>query len=123
MVREYLYKTLPLKLTIRSFSGYPPRYMDSRNGYFKRSTGIKVSDATSSGENPNSLDISNKTNDVESGTDAIKVKVNKKKIRTLTPTSKQLASLNLKEGKNVVIFTFSTAMLGKQQVKFSSSNL
>nr|GMD89005.1 phosphatidate phosphatase PAH2-like isoform X1 [Ipomoea batatas] len=48
--------------------------------------------------------------------DVCKVKVTKKKLRVLTPTSEQLASLNLKEGKNVVIFTFSTPMLGKQQV-------
>lgn len=45
-----------------------------------------------------------------------KVKVTKKKVRVLTPTSEQLASLNLKKGKNIVIFTFSTPMLGKQQV-------
>ncbi|XP_031497137.1 uncharacterized protein LOC116262154 isoform X2 [Nymphaea colorata] len=39
-----------------------------------------------------------------------------KKVRTIIPTSEQLASLNLKEGQNIVTFTFSTAMLGKQQV-------
>ncbi|GAB2219784.1 hypothetical protein Droror1_Dr00007421 [Drosera rotundifolia] len=39
-----------------------------------------------------------------------------KSLRATTPTSEQLASLNLKEGKNVVTFTFSTAMLGEQQV-------
>ncbi|KAF3773418.1 Phosphatidate phosphatase [Nymphaea thermarum] len=39
-----------------------------------------------------------------------------KKVRTIIPTSQQLASLNLKEGQNIVTFTFSTAMLGKQQV-------
>ncbi|KAL2318576.1 hypothetical protein Fmac_032452 [Flemingia macrophylla] len=32
-----------------------------------------------------------------------------------TPTSEQLASLNLKEGRNTIIFSFSTAM-GKQQI-------
>ncbi|KAJ6722425.1 LIPIN [Salix koriyanagi] len=37
-------------------------------------------------------------------------------VRANTPTSEELASLNLKEGRNVVTFTFSTAMLGKQQV-------
>ncbi|CAJ2641002.1 phosphatidate phosphatase LPIN3 [Trifolium pratense] len=40
----------------------------------------------------------------------------KKKVRETTPTSEQIASLNLKEGRNIVTFTFSTAMLGKQQV-------
>lgn len=40
----------------------------------------------------------------------------KRKVRETTPTSEQLASLNLKEGRNIITFTFSTAMLGKQQV-------
>ncbi|XP_027353930.1 phosphatidate phosphatase PAH1-like isoform X2 [Abrus precatorius] len=40
----------------------------------------------------------------------------KKKVRVTTPTSEQLASLNLKDGMNTVTFTFSTAVLGKQQV-------
>ncbi|XP_061343170.1 phosphatidate phosphatase PAH2-like [Gastrolobium bilobum] len=40
----------------------------------------------------------------------------KKKVTGKTPTSEQLASLNLKEGRNTVTFTFSTAVLGKQQV-------
>ncbi|GLT46985.1 hypothetical protein SLA2020_207080 [Shorea laevis] len=41
----------------------------------------------------------------------------KKMAKVNTPTSEQLASLNLKEGRNAVTFTFSTAMLGKQQVQ------
>lgn len=103
--------------------GYPPRSVDTlggseRNGPipFRRSRGIKVSDVMNADENLNDVENPNETSDLERETDAIKVKVNKKKVRTLTPTSKQLASLNLKEGKNVVIFTFSTAMLGNQQV-------
>lgn len=44
-----------------------------------------------------------------------KSKAKKKGIRVLSPTTEQLASLNLKEGKNIVTFTFSTQMLGKQQ--------
>ncbi|XP_058089322.1 phosphatidate phosphatase PAH2-like isoform X2 [Magnolia sinica] len=40
----------------------------------------------------------------------------KKVVRSITPTSEELASLDLKEGRNVITFTFSTAMLGKQQV-------
>lgn len=39
-----------------------------------------------------------------------------RKVQSLTPTSEELASLNLKEGQNVVTFSFSTAMLGLQQV-------
>ncbi|KAF3633877.1 hypothetical protein FXO37_26811 [Capsicum annuum] len=48
--------------------------------------------------------------------DAPRPKISKKEIMLNTPTSEQLATLNLKEGKNIVVFTFSTAMLGKQQV-------
>ncbi|KAI3991995.1 hypothetical protein MKX01_014886 [Papaver californicum] len=44
------------------------------------------------------------------------VKATVKKVKSIVPTSEQLASLNLKEGPNVIKFTFSTAMLGKQQV-------
>ncbi|XP_010269333.1 PREDICTED: phosphatidate phosphatase PAH2-like [Nelumbo nucifera] len=43
-------------------------------------------------------------------------KVTKKKVRSIVPTSEQLATLDLKEGQNMITFTFSTAMLGKQQV-------
>ncbi|KAE8716328.1 Phosphatidic acid phosphohydrolase 2 isoform 6 [Hibiscus syriacus] len=39
----------------------------------------------------------------------------KKIIRAITPTSEQLASLNLKDGMNQITFAFSTAMLGRQQ--------
>ncbi|WOL02790.1 hypothetical protein Cni_G11509 [Canna indica] len=41
---------------------------------------------------------------------------NCKKVQSLTPTSKELASLNLKEGQNMVTFSFSTSVLGSQQV-------
>ncbi|XP_010552510.1 PREDICTED: phosphatidate phosphatase PAH2-like isoform X2 [Tarenaya hassleriana] len=40
----------------------------------------------------------------------------KKTVRALTPTSEELASLNLKEGRNLVTFTFSTNVLGTQKV-------
>ncbi|KAG8492021.1 hypothetical protein CXB51_015342 [Gossypium anomalum] len=46
----------------------------------------------------------------------LKSKQMKKMIRAITPTSEQLASLNLKDGMNHITFTFSTPMLGKQQV-------
>ncbi|XP_019245087.1 PREDICTED: phosphatidate phosphatase PAH2-like isoform X2 [Nicotiana attenuata] len=48
--------------------------------------------------------------------DVPRPRISKKKIMLTTPTSEQLATLNLKEGKNIVVFTFSTAMLGTQQV-------
>ncbi|KAG6400286.1 hypothetical protein SASPL_137111 [Salvia splendens] len=101
--------------------GYPPKPVDTLlgtggKGHFRRSTATKIPDVTSSSEEANDLDISNEPSDVESGTNMTKVKGSKKKVKTLTPSSKHLQSLQLKEGKNIVIFTFSTAMLGKQQV-------
>ncbi|XP_048131137.1 phosphatidate phosphatase PAH2-like isoform X2 [Rhodamnia argentea] len=45
-----------------------------------------------------------------------KPKYRKKMFRVNTPTSEQVASLNLREGSNTITFTFSTAMLGEQQV-------
>ncbi|XP_038720979.1 phosphatidate phosphatase PAH1-like isoform X1 [Tripterygium wilfordii] len=40
----------------------------------------------------------------------------KQLIRTNVPTNEQIASLNLKEGQNMITFSFSTRVLGKQQV-------
>jgi phosphatidate phosphatase LPIN len=40
-------------------------------------------------------------------------------VRTNTPTNEQIASLNLKEGQNMVSFSFSTRVLGKQEVLFN----
>ncbi|KAI3866474.1 hypothetical protein MKX03_000567 [Papaver bracteatum] len=59
---------------------------------------------------------SESSNYVSPDRNAQQVKVTAKKVKSIVPTSEQLASLNLKEGQNVIKFTFSTAMLGKQQV-------
>ncbi|KAK6942896.1 Lipin, middle domain [Dillenia turbinata] len=40
----------------------------------------------------------------------------KQLFRTNIPTSEQIASLNLKEGQNVITFSFSSRVLGRQQV-------
>ncbi|KOM51515.1 hypothetical protein LR48_Vigan09g017400 [Vigna angularis] len=48
--------------------------------------------------------------------DKTKPNFKKIKVRETTPTSEQVASLNLKDGMNTVTFTFSTAVLGNQQV-------
>lgn len=40
----------------------------------------------------------------------------KQHLRTYIPTTEQIAFLNLKEGQNMVAFSFSTRVLGKQQV-------
>ncbi|XP_031404307.1 phosphatidate phosphatase PAH2-like isoform X2 [Punica granatum] len=81
---------------------------------FKRSHSGKVMQDTgtsSADETEGSPEISHNSNKV-----VLKQKSVKKMVRSVTPTSEQLASLNLKEGSNSVTFTFSTAMLGDQQV-------
>lgn len=82
---------------------------------FKRSPSGKVMQdigtALSADEKERSLDIFEYSDKA-----ALKPKLVKKMVRSITPTSEQLASLNLKEGSNPVTFTFSTAMLGKQRV-------
>ncbi|KAL3514501.1 hypothetical protein ACH5RR_027218 [Cinchona calisaya] len=62
------------------------------------------------------VDNANRKMDIDDEKDFPKMKVTEKKTRSITPTSEQLASLNLKEGRNSVVFTFSTPMLGQQQV-------
>ncbi|PHU18870.1 Phosphatidate phosphatase PAH1 [Capsicum chinense] len=79
---------------------------------FKRSRSMKNSGPSIDEDvNSDTKNISKNT-----GGDVPRPKISKKKIMLNTPTSEQLATLNLKEGKNIVVFTFSTAMLGKQQV-------
>lgn len=83
----------------------------------KRSIDAEISLASTSGvdgkkEVPNE-EVSDKEVPIK---EVPKPKANKKRIRVLSPTSEELASLNLKEGRNSASFTFSTSMLGKQQV-------
>ncbi|KAF3778325.1 Phosphatidate phosphatase [Nymphaea thermarum] len=44
----------------------------------------------------------------------------KQLMRTNIPTSEQIASLNLKDGQNVITFSFCTKVLGKQQVHYTT---
>ncbi|KAL4034268.1 hypothetical protein IC575_007401 [Cucumis melo] len=59
---------------------------------------------------------SDRNNGLDGEASIVRHKVEKKMVRSLSPTSEQLASLNLKEGGNTITFTFCTAVLGKQQV-------
>lgn len=61
-------------------------------------------------------DAAESTMSTDADNNELKPNSTRKKVRVKTPTSEQLASLNLKEGRNTVTFTFATAMLGKQQV-------
>lgn len=78
---------------------------------------MKVTQPT---QNPTRSSDAENTLESSSGMDeeknVLQHKVKRKKVRVLIPTPEELASLNLKEGKNTVTFTFSTSMLGQQQV-------
>lgn len=76
---------------------------------FRRSNSTKAGQPTLSGSRR--IDLA-EDESVSSNKDS------RKRERAITPTTEQLASLNLKEGRNVVTFTFSTPMLGKQEVNF-----
>ncbi|XP_008805259.2 phosphatidate phosphatase PAH2-like isoform X1 [Phoenix dactylifera] len=87
---------------------------------FKRSRTISTVHAAHEGFNELGRDSASvKTKSLTGENDMLKVRSMKKKVQSLTPTSEQLASLNLKEGRNVITFSFSTAMLGRQQVDAS----
>ncbi|RZS10761.1 hypothetical protein BHM03_00042031 [Ensete ventricosum] len=83
--------------------------------FLKRSKTISNANATSKG---NEIDVdlaSQGTGNMTQQSDMLQAK-NSKKVQSLTPTSDEIASLNLKEGQNVVTFSFSTPVLGSQQV-------
>ncbi|KAJ4965644.1 hypothetical protein NE237_017493 [Protea cynaroides] len=61
-------------------------------------------------------DASDCTTDIIKDKNVPQTKVTEKKVRSIVPTSEQLETLNLEEGRNIITFTFSTAMLGRQQV-------
>lgn len=90
---------------------------------FKRSNSRKATQ--SAVDDYTNFDIK-KASDKNIGMDGeasiFKHKEEKKMVRSISPTSEQLASLNLKEGGNMVTFTFYTPVLGKQQVRFSPYN-
>lgn len=73
---------------------------------------------------PDGAHDSNGVNALESFSDTTGTKsssvdrIAKKLAKSIVPTSEQLKTLNLKDGRNVVTFTFFTEMLGKQQVVF-----
>lgn len=107
-----------------SFSGDPTKTIVVPTGTwrlwpfsFQRAPSLK---STNPSVNPSTVvDLNHTAKSISLTSDMkpeVKHKVIKKKMRTITPTSAQLESLSLKDGGNVITFTFSTAMLGKQQV-------
>ncbi|KAL8130587.1 hypothetical protein V2J09_019742 [Rumex salicifolius] len=63
-----------------------------------------------------SMEVMSSYSVVEESCSPKSASIKKKMLWAKTPTSEQLASLNLKGGRNEVIFTFSTPMLGEQKV-------
>ena len=83
---------------------------------FKRSGTISTAHMAHEGFSEKDVDsASEKTKNLTWENDMLKAR-GMKKVQSRTPTSEQLASLNLKEGRNIITFSFSTAMLGRQQV-------
>ncbi|KAJ7966635.1 phosphatidate phosphatase PAH2 [Quillaja saponaria] len=77
---------------------------------------ITMQPAPKNASNSTAMNVSESTTSVVGDKSEPKPKMVKKMVRETTPASEQLASLNLKDGSNIVTFSFSTAMLGKQQV-------
>ncbi|CAN1191984.1 Phosphatidate phosphatase PAH2 [Linum perenne] len=124
-----------VKLDNRSLQSAPDDKIDSKteNGKLENVSDHKIDSESSQKSSENEIDsersqsatesksvmgrsdsILDKETDIEN---LVETNVRKVKIRALNPTSEQLASLNLNEGANVVTFTFSTSMLGKQKVE------
>ncbi|XP_050213037.1 phosphatidate phosphatase PAH2-like isoform X1 [Mercurialis annua] len=84
---------------------------------FRRSRSRKITQPAL--DNTRSSDVetvSESHNEVESNRNVLNGEALKKMVKAFTPTSEELASLNLKEGSNEVTFTFSTSVLGRQKV-------
>lgn len=115
---------IPVDRVEKSLVGDPSKAMVASGGSwrlwpfsFKRSRSRKTMQPPLSGtRNSDAENVSDSNIGVDRDKDVLKPKATKKMARAIIPTSEQLASLNLKEGRNVVTFTFSTAMLGNQQV-------
>lgn len=84
--------------------------------FFNRSKTISNSEATSKGKMEMTDDLTSRSTGNMTLESSVPKEKGPKKVQSLTPTTEELASLNLKEGKNLVKFSFSTPMLGLQQV-------
>ncbi|OMO78979.1 hypothetical protein CCACVL1_13981 [Corchorus capsularis] len=115
---------IPVDRVEKSIEGDPSKAIISRSGSWRlwpfslrRSRSRKaVQPAPVEMEGSQTLDAADDTVVSDNDKNLLTAKQVKKMIRAITPTSEQLASLNLKDGMNHIAFTFSTPMLGKQQV-------
>lgn len=116
---------IPVDQVEKSLAGDPAKAIDSSKGSwslwpfpFRRQRSKKTMQPTLT--DTWSSDAGNASaNNPDSENDKKHVKDMKKMLKATSPTSDELASLNLKEGSNAVTFTFSTAMLGRQKVCLS----
>ncbi|KAK1256936.1 hypothetical protein QJS04_geneDACA017227 [Acorus gramineus] len=84
---------------------------------FKKSTTMRTIHSVADGnKEAGNNNTSEGTDNVSKDNNKQKNRCMRRKVQSVTPTSEQLASLNLKDGRNVITFSFSTAMLGTQQV-------
>ncbi|KAJ4837910.1 hypothetical protein Tsubulata_006571 [Turnera subulata] len=89
---------------------------DAENASDKSKSVISEQEAPNDAIRSDAENASDNNVGMEGNEIVVKPKFTEHTIKAKTPTSEQLASLNLMEGKNVVTFTFSTSMLGKQEV-------
>ncbi|XP_072992572.1 phosphatidate phosphatase PAH2-like isoform X2 [Typha latifolia] len=83
---------------------------------FKRSRPISTVHTSREGADENVGSTIESVGHLMGENDVHKAKNMKRKVPSLTPSSEELGSLNLKEGPNVVTFSFSTPVLGQQKV-------
>ncbi|XP_015575335.1 phosphatidate phosphatase PAH2 isoform X2 [Ricinus communis] len=83
---------------------------------FRRSRSRKTTPALNDTRSSDAENVSESNAGVDNSRKVLDGRVSKKMIKAVTPTSEQLASLNLREGSNEVTFTFSTSVLGRQKV-------
>ncbi|KAG0449770.1 hypothetical protein HPP92_015818 [Vanilla planifolia] len=84
---------------------------------FKRSKTINIADSSDESIHQEHSDTDSiSDNSLGNANTMPKPKNLYKQVQWLTPSSEEVSSLNLKEGPNVVTFSFLTPMLGKQQV-------
>lgn len=77
---------------------------------------VKTLEHTSSNSSNEEEFVDSESSLLNSQVEATPESPQKQFVRTNIPTTEQIASLNLKDGQNVITFSFSTRVLGTQQV-------
>ncbi|GAB2239321.1 hypothetical protein Droror1_Dr00025234 [Drosera rotundifolia] len=116
---EHLIHCLLLSLSYTAFSSHTHSQTSLSNPNLSHTNPLNQSSPPPSEEKKRSESVIGGENQIRCSRGSLRStnspRATQKSLRATTPTSEQLASLNLKEGKNVVTFTFLTAMLREQQ--------